>query len=311
VSVRIQASDSSAASISTDAEIADANLSAQALNFSGYANLALANIGLARFADADSAASASNFTATIDWGDGSDLDVGSVVAVNGTFQVKSNHTYAAPGNYAVTVYVEDQGGSHTTVTATATIAQAQPPMLMPLSDMTTDEGQTLSTTASAHDPQGLALAFSLVNPPAGASIDPTSGQITYHALDAPRTATITVQVTNAAGLSDSKSFNVTVYDVPPIADAFTASESTIYVGDSVTFTLVNPHDPARGDDPSTFTYVWTIDNGTPITNSSPTFTTSFTTSGSHTITVRILDDGGAYTEYTLTVNVMPTQPPPP
>jgi hypothetical protein len=249
--------------------------------------------------------------------DGDVLTVTSVsTPTSGTAAINSDGTVAYTPNSGTggstdsfTVTISDGYGG--TATAQVTVSQLQPPSLAPLSDMTTYEGQTISTTATASDPQGFGLTFGLVNPPPGASIDPVSGQITYQPATAPLTATITVQVTDAAGLSDSKSFNVTVYDVPPIADAFTASASQVYIGQSVTFTLVNPHDPAGGDDPSTFTYVWTIDNGTPITTSSPTYTTSFSTSGTHTIKVRILDDGGAYTDYTLTINVMPNQPPPP
>src|SRR5262249_28075585 len=42
-----------------------------------------------------------------DWGDGSDLDTGTVSGSNGSFTVKGSHTYTANGQYTVTVGIDD------------------------------------------------------------------------------------------------------------------------------------------------------------------------------------------------------------
>ena len=84
------------------------------------------------FTDANTAAAASDFTATIDWGDGSPTSVGSVVAgtAAGSFNVEATHTYAKPNATVIqpTIVVHEIGGSTitlpTTDTATITVTDA-------------------------------------------------------------------------------------------------------------------------------------------------------------------------------------------
>src|SRR5262249_5100769 len=63
------------------------------------------------FNDLNPYASADEFTATIDLGDGSALTDGSVVRVNGLFYVQGDHTYALPGTYDVHTAIYERGGS--------------------------------------------------------------------------------------------------------------------------------------------------------------------------------------------------------
>ena len=81
-------------------------------------------IPVATFTDADPNATASDFTATINWGD-STSTTGTVAAQNGGgFAVDGAHTYADEGRYAVGVTVKDVGGSTASTTSTATVADA-------------------------------------------------------------------------------------------------------------------------------------------------------------------------------------------
>src|SRR5207237_6223011 len=75
--------------------------------------------------DADSSAVAANFTATINWGDGTasspaDGHAVTIIAdpnVSGQFDVQGTHTYAEEGHFNVTVTVTDTlGGSMATTT---------------------------------------------------------------------------------------------------------------------------------------------------------------------------------------------------
>ena len=79
---------------------------------------------VASFTHADAAATASDFTATIDWGDGSAMSTGTITAAGNGFTVAGSHTYADEGSYKVTVNVVDKDGSTGTATGTATIADA-------------------------------------------------------------------------------------------------------------------------------------------------------------------------------------------
>ena len=76
--------------------------------------------------------SIADFTATIDWGDGTAPSAGTIVALLGTttptYSVTGSHTYAdagvngGTGTYAIQVFVQDDGGSRLTLTNTAHVA---------------------------------------------------------------------------------------------------------------------------------------------------------------------------------------------
>jgi Bacterial Ig-like domain len=78
----------------------------------------------------------SDFTATIDWGDGTSPTVGTITqpgGVGAVFIVSGSHTYAVsgvnsatngglPGHYTIQVLIQDVGGSRLTITNTANVA---------------------------------------------------------------------------------------------------------------------------------------------------------------------------------------------
>ena len=89
---------------------------------------ASAGVEVAQFTDGNPTAPLSDFTATIDWGDGSPQSAGQVFQPGGpgtAFFVMGNHTYAQPSPagipYVVTVTVNDVGGSQVTTHTTAAI----------------------------------------------------------------------------------------------------------------------------------------------------------------------------------------------
>ena len=80
------------------------------------------NVTVANFADSNPGATASDFTATIDWGDGTALEVRTVTAgVGGGFSVAGGHTYAARGDYRMTVVITDDGGSQASALSTVSV----------------------------------------------------------------------------------------------------------------------------------------------------------------------------------------------
>lgn len=79
---------------------------------------------VASFVDAAAATDPdATFTATIDWGDGTDPSDGTV----SRYTVFGNHEYTAAGTYTVHVTVVDDGGSTATTTTTATVTDRVPP----------------------------------------------------------------------------------------------------------------------------------------------------------------------------------------
>jgi hypothetical protein len=68
-----------------------------------------------------------NYTALVDWGDGSPLSTGGVSDNrDGTWDVAASHTYADPGSYPVTVSIFDTHPGGLTATATSTVVVTAP-----------------------------------------------------------------------------------------------------------------------------------------------------------------------------------------
>jgi hypothetical protein len=127
-----------------------------------------------------------------------------------------------PGIYAFTTVVTDDGTPplSTTNTFSVTVNEVNnPPSLTVPPNQTINELTTLSVSASATDsdiPANI-LTFSLVSPPAGMSINPNTGAISWTPTEAegPSVNTITVVVTDngSPALSSTNSFTVTVNEV--------------------------------------------------------------------------------------------------
>jgi Fibronectin type III domain len=129
---------------------ADAPLTATGVPVSGTAGVALDST-VAKFTDADPSGVASDYTATITWGDGTASTMGTVsAAVGGGFEVKGSHTYATGGVYKTSVTIDDVGGATATVTSSANLAG--PPVVSNVSVVSVTE--TTSTVAFKIDPDG-------------------------------------------------------------------------------------------------------------------------------------------------------------
>jgi len=99
------------------------------VNFSFTTGTPLVNQVVATFTDSNPLLTPANFTATINWGDGS-TTAGTITGPS-PFSVSGNHTYAGAGPYSVSVNISD-GGSTATATATATtVVNSVPVMSLP------------------------------------------------------------------------------------------------------------------------------------------------------------------------------------
>jgi hypothetical protein len=99
------------------ATIADAPLTAGSpVNGSGMPLVAIGGV-LGTFLDANPFGPISDFTATIDWGDGTAVSGGTITQPGGVgtpFDVTGTHTYSVDGLYNPTITIDDDGGSITT-----------------------------------------------------------------------------------------------------------------------------------------------------------------------------------------------------
>ena len=106
---------------------------------------------VATFTDADPAGTASDYSATIVWGDGS-ITPGSVSAASGGFAVTGTHTYAKTGSYSTTVSITDAGGASTVAHGTATAGSVPTPVITGAPSVTSPGGAGFSGSAN---PNGL------------------------------------------------------------------------------------------------------------------------------------------------------------
>jgi N-acetylneuraminic acid mutarotase len=110
--------------VGTPATVADGPLTAVGAGASIQSDAGVVGpaFNLGSFTDANSAAAASDYTATIYWGDGQ-VSAGTIVPnQNGGFDVSSAYTYAAAGIYAIDVHVADIGGAALDIAASAQVA---------------------------------------------------------------------------------------------------------------------------------------------------------------------------------------------
>src|SRR5271166_4889754 len=86
-----------------------------------------ANIGpttVASFTDTDPSQPVSDYSATIDWGDGTASSGTIVAGPSGGFEVFGAHTYAEEGSYIPDVTIVDTDGASTTVRDASNVADA-------------------------------------------------------------------------------------------------------------------------------------------------------------------------------------------
>jgi hypothetical protein len=118
------------------------------------------NLVLATFTDANPKASLSDYTATIDWGDGSTPTVvtagsgGITKNSDGSFSVNGTHAFLTPtgtGTDTITVDISDNGGADTGITDYVSVTNVSPAASIsgPASGT---PGQTLSYTGNFTDP---------------------------------------------------------------------------------------------------------------------------------------------------------------
>ncbi|TML03324.1 MAG: VCBS repeat-containing protein, partial [Actinobacteria bacterium] len=114
------------ASAHSPVTINDAPLTATGAPVAAYARYR-ATVVVATFTDGNSLAKAGDFTATVDWGDGTSGPATIATRPGGGFQVTGRTTYKTPDTYPVSVAINDAGGATATATTTATISAAPPP----------------------------------------------------------------------------------------------------------------------------------------------------------------------------------------
>jgi hypothetical protein len=138
----------------TDGALTDTSTTVSA---SGTEGSATGSIVAATFTDANPGDNSADFTATIDWGNGSS-SAGTVTYGGGTYTVTGSTTYAEDGSYAVTANVVDDGGSKLTGIGKTTVTVSDASL--------TDTSSTLTASCAegAATSSIIAATFTDANP---------------------------------------------------------------------------------------------------------------------------------------------------
>lgn len=123
ITVSISDIGGSTASAGTTVSVSDAPLTASGMTLPAVEGAPFTNV-VAGFTDANPLAATNDFTATIDWGDGSNPSVGLIGINEGGFTVIGSHTYVEEQTYAVNVSIADVGGSQTSAGTTVQVTDA-------------------------------------------------------------------------------------------------------------------------------------------------------------------------------------------
>ena len=156
---------------------------------------------------------------------------------------------AATGSvYSVDLTVDDQKGGTDTTTIDWTVNPVNvAPVLDPIGDQTSGQGQTVSLTVTASDDDNDDLLFTATGLPTGWTIDPTTGEITGTS-PAPDSVTVTVTVDDQNGATDDETFTWTIVgNTAPVLDP--VADQTNDEGDTVTLDV-----DATDDDGDTLVY---------------------------------------------------------
>ncbi|HET9252784.1 MAG TPA: putative Ig domain-containing protein [Candidatus Eisenbacteria bacterium] len=190
----------------------------------------------------------------------------SIDPVTGAFTFTPTH--AQIGDHEVVVRVTDNGDPACSDTEefriTVEEGENECPVLSNLADRTVNEGELLTFTATATDPEDDEIIFSLdAGAPAGATIHPNTGVFTWTPTSAQGAETyeITIRATDLCDspCSDTETIEVTVLDVGgenecPVLDSI--GDRTVTEGNLLTFT-------ATANDPEDEEIVFSLDAGAP------------------------------------------------
>lgn len=302
------------------------------------------NVDVATFTDPTAGAHpVSNYSATIDWGDGTPDTAGTIlVDANGVFHVSGSHTYDEEGPYMVTVVASSTTGSSGGAT-TPSFNVTDAPLTATGATLTGREGialkpGTLLATFADSDPLATLTDYTLVTvdwgdgspltvlPAANLSASGSVGGMTFnvtgtHTYAEEGTYQVTVRINDAGGSQTTAHAEADIADAPllssPPQPVVSGTEGVPLTAAPVAaFLDANPSGPL-GD------FVATIDWGDGTPQSAGALSqpggagTPFVVSGTHTyvdsgvnggvghfpITVHVVDAGGSSLTLTNTASV--------
>jgi hypothetical protein len=284
---------------------------------------------VATFHTPDSAVAASQFSASLDWGDGH-VTSGTITKVRGIglgsfFNVNGSNTYAEEGTVTVKVTVTDRAGPSTSASRSLTVADA-PLHIDSITPLSAVEGSPITSAVIARftdaDPNGTASDYtaqitwgdgtnsagSVVADPSIAGTFDVLGSHTY--AEEGQSLPFSVTVNDAGGAHASVGQPITVADAPLSGSvSFSPTENTPFTGVVATFTDADPAAPLTdysatihwGDGLTTTGALAIVPNGTDRTHPAATVYSvtgghTYARDGQFTVSVQVHDRGGSHVE---------------
>ena len=186
----------------------------------------------------------------------------------------------------------------------------RPPDIEPLGNATVPEETLFTRTIAATDPDNDHLTYSLIDPPAGATIDPSTGQLSWTPTEAqgPGTFTIGVRVADdgtPAAFSDA-TFTIDVTEVNRAPEIGPIDDRSVAVGSPVSLVAT----ASDSDSPANALVFTLVDapSGAEIDPVSGAFSWTPTTTGTTAFTIVVTDNGepqlSATTTFSITVTAL-------
>ncbi len=244
-------------------------------------------------------------TASVDWNDTSSDSLDPVSAGQA---FSFSHTYTQPGDYSVTVSVQDNNGA--TGTSSFTVQVRYSPVANAGSDYTGTENTAVIFDASgSYDSDTDDLLSYDWDLDGDGQFDDASGVSVSHTWTDDYTGTVSVRITDSYGFYDVDSASLVVYNAAPVIDT-TFDDMDIEEGQTVSLNDVQFSDLGI-DDTHTATIDWGYldDQSDPVTDTI-TYVTSpfsidhvFLDDSVYTVTVTVEDDDGDSDQSSFTVTV--------
>src|SRR5579871_1642698 len=304
VTVTINHETSTTQTVTSTATVSDPAVAANGIGVNAVLSTSFTS-AVATFTDPGSLEVLGDYSATINWGDSTPATTGTLALTNGIVTVSGSHAYTSTGSFTVTTTIHHDTATPTTVTSTAMVGNAPPPVVTAAGNQTATEAGSKSFTIGSFQDAGAGPDSGSIN--WGDSTMATSlGTVTpgtlssqTHTYAEEGSYTVTITITDAgSSQSGSGMFVVSVSDPNVTASggvSVTAQEGTLSATQMVaTFT-----DPAGAEAADGTHYSASInwgDNTAATPGSIALNGTTFTVSGSHTYA-----EEGSYT-LTVTIN---------
>ena len=164
---------------------------------------------------------------------------------DGSFSFTASAGFIGDTGYS---YVVTDGYSSSPTTVTIHVTDAAP-VLDAIANQVVNEGSTLTLDLHASDADDSSLSFSLLDAPAGASLDAQTGRLNWTAGDQDAAQTFRVQVTDPSGLTAIRQFSVQVQLGKLVVTSFASADwgFAVRFNDSVDTAALNLYGSSTPD----------------------------------------------------------------